>query len=398
MTKTEQLEALVIGGGPAGLKAADTLSDAGVKVVIVDAKPSVGRKFLMAGKSGLNLTKNEPIEPFLDAYGEAREWLAPIVRSFGPDNVIEWAQNFGQDIFTGSSGRVFPKVMKASPLLRNWLSHLDGKGVEIRNRWIWKGWRGDDFVFDTAQGPRLIRANVAVLALGGASWSKLGSDGAWRAYFAQEDIAPFKPANMGFLVNWSKHMEPHFGAPIKPARPICGDVSIKGEFVLTKRGIEGSAVYALSKTIRNRMDTGDVVLSVDLVPDMSLEQVQKRLSNPRGKMSLANYLRKNLGISGAKKALFFEFNPPDDPQEIASYVKAVPIPLVSATPIDEAISTAGGIKQTALTEKLMLKRRRGVFCAGEMLDWEAPTGGYLLTACLATGLHAGHGAAEYINL
>ena len=388
----EQIEALVIGAGPAGLMAASRLAEAGVKVVIVDAKPSVGRKFLMAGKSGLNLTKDEPIDEFLNAYGGAREWLEPMLRAFGPVEVQAWAKGLDQEIFTGSSGRVFPKAMKTSPLLRNWMGALANKDVEVRTRWRWTGWDGDALKFDTPDGERVIKAKAAVLALGGSSWARLGSDGAW-AEWLDAPLAPFKPANMGFLRKWSDFMKPHFGAPVKPVRLTAGEQSVKGEFVVTARGIEGGAVYAISTTLR---DGGELL--IDLMPDMELKGVIAKLNRPRGKNSLSNHLRKTLGLKGVKAALLREAGPlPDTFTGLAKRIKALPLALDGPTPMDEAISTAGGVTQPALSNALMLKSRSGVFCAGEMLDWEAPTGGYLLTACLATGLHAGNSAAEYLK-
>ena len=388
----EQVEALVVGAGPAGLMAASRLAEAGVKVVVVDAKPSVGRKFLMAGKSGLNLTKDEPIDAFLNAYGEAREWLEPMLRAFGPIEVQAWAQGLGQEIFTGSSGRVFPKAMKTSPLLRNWMRALADKGVVVRTRWRWTGWDGDALRFATPDGERVIAAKATVLALGGASWARLGSDGAW-AKWLDAPTAPFKPANMGFLRDWSDFMKPHFGAPVKPVRLTVGEHSVKGEFVITARGIEGGAVYAISSTLR---EGGE--LAIDLMPDIKLKDVIAKLNRPRGKNSLSNHLRKTLGLKGVKAALLREAGPlPETFTGLAERIKALPLELNGPTPMDEAISTVGGVTQTALSKALMLKSRTGVFCAGEMLDWEAPTGGYLLTACLATGRHAGDSAAQYLE-
>mgnify|MGYP002525234417 CR=1 FL=1 len=389
----EQIEALVVGSGPAGLMAASQLAGAGVQVVVVDAKPSVGRKFLMAGKSGLNLTKDESLNEFLKVYGEARSWLEPMIRDFGPVQVQNWAIKLGQEIFTGSSGRVFPKVMKASPLLRNWMEELGRDGVEVRTWWRWKGWAGDALRFETPEGEKLITPKVTILALGGASWSRLGSDGAWAA-FLDVPLAPFKPANMGFLRDWSKFMEPHFGAPVKPVKLVLGDVSIKGEFVVTARGIEGGAVYAISAPLRD----SDELLTLDLLPDMSLDSVITRLDRPRGKNSHTNHFRKVLGLKGVKAALLREVGTmPETNVELAKRIKMLPLNLLGPTPIDEAISTAGGVPQSVLSETLMLKTRAGVFCAGEMLDWEAPTGGYLLTACLATGRRAGDGAVSYLK-
>ena len=389
----ESIEALVVGAGPAGLMAASQLADAGIKVVIVDAKPSVGRKFLMAGKSGLNLTKNEPLDDFLNAYGDARNWLEPFIREFGPVQVSAWAQGLGQEVFTGSSGRVFPKTMKTSPLLRSWMEGLGKKGVEVRTRWRWTGWDGNYLCFDTPEGAVTVHAKVTILALGGASWSRLGSDGAW-AETIDTPIAPFQPANMGFLRKWSNFMTPFLGAPIKPVRLSVGDLSVKGEFVISARGIEGSAVYAVSKALRDGKET----LMLDLMPDLSQEAIEAKLKRPRGKNSISNHLRKTLGLKGAKVALLREIGPlPENAGDLAARIKTLPLVLDGPTPMDEAISTAGGVTQAALTEDLMLKNRPGVFCAGEMLDWETPTGGYLVTACLATGRHAGKAAAKYLK-
>ena len=388
----EQIEALVVGAGPAGLMAASRLAEAGVNVVIVDAKPSVGRKFLMAGKSGLNLTKDEPIDEFVKVYGGAQDWLEPMLRAFGPAEVRAWAEGLGQEVFTGSSGRIFPKVMKTSPLLRNWMGVLADKGVEVRTRWRWVGWEDDALRFDTPDGEQVITANATVLALGGASWARLGSDGAW-ADWLDGQAAPFKPANMGFLREWTDFMKPYFGAPVKPVRLTVGEYSVKGEFVITARGIEGGAVYAVSSALRDGSE-----LAIDLMPDMDLKSVIAKLNRPRGKNSLSNHLRKTLGLEGAKAALLREAGPlPETFTGLAKRIKALPLTLNGPTPMDEAISIAGGVTQTAVTDALMLKSRAGVFCAGEMLDWEAPTGGYLLTACLATGLHAGDAAAKYLK-
>ena len=395
-------EALVIGGGPAGLMAAEMLADAGHLVLVVDTKPTMGRKLLMAGKSGLNLTKNEDYETFMAAYGTARGWLEPMLEAFNPADVQDWAEGLGQVVFTGSSGRVFPETMKASPLLRAWLRRLDDKGVRFQTGWRWVGLKTGNAQFDTPEGRQEVAAKATVLALGGASWARLGSDGKWADILASEGVAisPFKPANMGFLVNWSAHMAPHFGAPIKPVRLRFGTHSVVGEFVISSKGVEGGAIYTLSAALRDGMDENGAVMLVDLLPDMPMPVLAEKLRRTRGKLSLGNFLRKTVGITGAKAALFNE-NPQarrvDNPFDLAGMLKALPVHLAAPRPIDEAISTAGGVAKDALTEGLMLTDLPGVFCAGEMLDWEAPTGGYLLNGCLATGRAAGLEAAGYID-
>ncbi|MBO9401038.1 TIGR03862 family flavoprotein [Shimia sp. R9_3] len=379
-------DALIIGAGPAGLMAADMLSAQGHSVLVAEAKPSVARKFLMAGKSGLNLTKDEPFAPFLAHYAEAAQPLLPMLKAFGPQQAISWAEDLGQEMFTGSSGRVFPNVMKASPLLRAWLHRLSAQGVEIRTRWRWTG---GAFVFDTPEGPQSLSPKVCVLACGGASWARLGSDGAW-ADWLDLPLVPFQPANMGFVVPWSPHMSRHFGTPVKNVILRAGDQALRAEFVISERGLEGGGIYALSRPMREGAQ-----LALDLLPDMSLEDIRTRLAKPRGKASRANHLRKTLKLSPEKQALLMEFGQPL-PQDLAPLIKALPITHAGPRPMDEAISTAGGLRFQDLTADLMLKTRPGVFAAGEMLDWEAPTGGYLLTACLATGRWAGLAAAEWL--
>lgn len=381
--------ALIIGGGPAGLMAADMISAAGHPVVVAEAKPSVARKFLMAGKSGLNLTKHEPFEPFLKNFSEAAPHLRPMLEAFGPQEAIAWAKALGQEMFTGSSGRVFPKVMKASPLLRNWIARLATQGVEIRTRHRWVGLQ-DGYVLETPEGEVRLRPEVAVLACGGASWARLGSDGAW-AGVAGLPVAPFQPANMGFEIDWSQHMAKHFGAPVKSVALMAGDQSVRGEFVISESGIEGGGVYAVSKALREGAE-----LALDLVPDLTLDAVRARLSKPRGKASLSNYLRKTLKLDAVKQALLLEFGRPL-PDDLASLVKSLPVGLKGPKPMDQAISTAGGLQFGALDDTLMVRDRPGVFAAGEMLDWEAPTGGYLLTGCLATGRWAGQSAAKRLQ-
>lgn len=379
-------DALIIGAGPAGLMAADVISAAGHSVVVAEAKPSVARKLLMAGKSGLNLTKDEPFETFLSHYHEAAPSLRPMLKAFGPKEVAAWAEDLGQEMFTGSSGRVFPKVMKASPLLRTWLSRLSDQGVEIRTRWRWTG---GNFRFDAPTGQQEISPKVCVLACGGASWARLGSDGAW-ADWLNAPLAPFKPANMGFEVDWSPHMARHFGTPIKNVTLTAGDTSLRAEFVISERGLEGGGIYAVSRPMRE-----GAALQLDLLPDMSLEDIRTRLSRPKGKMSRANFLRKALKLSQEKQALLMEFGQPL-PGDLAPLIKALPITHTGPRPMDEAISTAGGLRFDALDNTLMLKDHPGTFAAGEMLDWEAPTGGYLLTACLATGRWAGASACDWL--
>ncbi|MEJ2018605.1 MAG: TIGR03862 family flavoprotein, partial [Maritimibacter sp.] len=344
----------------AGLMAAGELARAGLSVVVVEAKSSVGRKLLMAGKSGLNLTKSEPAEAFHAKYhGSCAGLLRRAVGDFGPPAVQAWAAALGQAVFTGSSGRVFPKVMKASPLLRAWLGELAGQGV---------------------------------LALGGASWARLGSDGAWAPWLADQgvEIAEFQPANAGLVVDWSPHMAKQFGQPVKVARLVAGDASIRGEFVISSRGLEGSAIYAVSRGVRE-----GAALSVDLCPDWSLDEVAKRLARPRGKATLAAHLRKSLRLDPARLALLMEFGRPlPEGEALAALIKALPLRHQGLRPMDEAISTAGGITAEAL-DGYMLRALPGLFVAGEMLDWEAPTGGYLLTGCLATGREAGRAAARW---
>ncbi|MBU2980393.1 TIGR03862 family flavoprotein [Lentibacter algarum] len=377
-------QALVIGAGPAGLMAAQELANAGLKVTIAEAKPSPARKLLMAGKSGLNLTKDEPKDEFIEAFGESANELRPMLEAFGPQNVKAWANWLDQSVFTGSSGRVFPEAMKASPLLREWLKRLQEQGVTLKTRWKWLG--GNDF--ETPEGRVEFAPDVTVLACGGASWSRLGSDGKWAEHFA-DSVAPFKPANMGFEVSWSQHMTPHFGAPVKAVRLIAGEQEHLGEFVISQRGIEGSGVYAMSKALREGAE-----LRLDLLPKTPLEEVEARLKKA-GKQSLPNAL-KRLKIPAAKRALFFEFGKNGD-GSTAEKLKNLPIKLDRPRPLDEAISVAGGLRFEALDDGLMLRNQPGVFAAGEMLDWEAPTGGYLITACLATGKWAGQHAAAWVN-
>jgi len=388
--RQEVIEALVIGAGPAGLMAAEALAAAGCRVVVMEAKPSPARKFLMAGKSGLNLTKAEAPEAFAARFSTPR--MAPIVAAFGPAEVMAWARDLGQEVFTGSSGRVFPVAMKGSPLLRAWLARLAGRGVELRTRWRWTGLDEGGFRFDTPDGPVLVRPARTVLALGGASWPRLGSDGAWLPWLeaARVRVAPFRAANMGFVVPWSAHMAPHFGQPVKGVALTAGPQRERGEFVVSARGIEGGGIYAISAAVRD-----GVALTLDLVPDQTVAALVEKLSRARPGDSVANRLRKVLGLDPVKVALAMEWGRPlPDGPALARLLKALPVRHDGPRPLAESISSAGGIVWDCLTANLELIALPGTFACGEMLDWEAPTGGYLLTGCLATGLWAGRAAAR----
>ena len=388
-------EALVIGGGPAGLMAAEQLARAGAKVAVAEAKPTLARKFLMAGKSGLNLTRAEPLPDFLAQYQPG--WIHPIIADFGPEAVQDFAQSLGQDLFTGSTGRVFPRVMKASPMLRAWGARLAGLGVEFRLRWRWSGFDGTALCFDTPDGPRLERPRVSVLALGGASWPRLGSDAAWVPWLAEKHVAitPFQPANMGLLVDWSDHMRPVFGRPVKGASLRSETGISRGEFVISRRGLEGGGIYAIAAGLRDGQP-----LTLDLCPDLSGAEIAARLAKQPAKTSLSNRLKRALRLDPAKLALLNEWGRPlpAASEALAARLKALPVRHAGPRPLAEAISSAGGIAAEALTEGLELRALPGTFACGEMLDWEAPTGGYLLTGCFASGRHAGRAAARALGL
>ena len=375
------LDALVIGAGPAGLMAAEELAKAGRRVLVVEAKASPARKFLMAGKSGLNLTRDQAFAPFVTNFGAAP--MAPMLRDFGPSQVMDWCKALGQEVFTGTTGRVFPRAMKASPLLRAWLVRLGAAGVELRTRWRWTGFEDGGMGFETPDGVQVLRPRVTVLALGGASWARLGSDGAWAQWV--EGVTPFGPANMGFSVAWSAHMTPFFGQPVKGAALCVGRKRELGEFVITSKGLEGGGIYAVSREMR---EGGTLLL--DFLPDVSERKLAERLDKMKPGETFANRLRK-LGLSAPALALALEFG---RGLPVAQAAKALPVRHQGPRPLDEAISVHGGLRFDAMTPDLELLQHPGVFACGEMLDWEAPTGGYLLTACLATGRWAGRAAAK----
>ena len=407
----------VIGGGPAGLMAAETLAAAGIQVDLYDGMPSVGRKFLLAGKGGLNLTHAEPLDPFVGRFAERSALLEPLLRDFGADELRAWARGLGVETFVGSSKRVFPTDLKAAPLLRAWLHRLRAQGVRFHMRQRWQGFGADRdgapgmLRFQGPQGDSVVRARATVLALGGASWARLGSDGAWVPALQAEgvDIAPLRPSNCGFDVagGWSEHVRSRFaGEPLKSVALAWTGADgaprrKPGEFVVTATGIEGSLVYAASAALREQIaQTGAATVEIDLLPARDLAWVQAELAHPRGPRSLSTHLKSRLALHGVKAGLLYELVPKADvadPARLATWIKALPLTLAAARPIDEAISTAGGVRFEALDAALMLTARPGVFCAGEMLDWEAPTGGYLLTASFATGRAAGQGAADWLR-
>jgi uncharacterized flavoprotein (TIGR03862 family) len=389
----------IVGGGPAGLMAAEAAAARGAAVHLFDAMPSVGRKFLMAGKSGLNLTHAEPFADFMRRFGPARARLEPILAELDPAAIRDWAAGLGIETFIGSSGRVFPTDFKAAPLLRAWLRRLRAAGVQFHVRHRWTGWDGAGGL--TFEGQAAFSAEATVLALGGASWPKLGSDAAWVDLLRRRGvtISPMQPANCGFDVAWSDHFRERFaGHPVKPVGLSVGDERHRGEFVITQHGIEGSGIYPLSARLR---DDQTARLMLDLLPDHTPERVARALGQPRGSRSLADHLRRTVGITGVKAGLLRELCPPETlsaPAALARALKGLHLPLKGPRPIEEAISSAGGIAWDSVDRSLMLRALPGTFAAGEMLDWDVTTGGYLLTACLALGKHAGIGAADRLDL
>ncbi|MGY4490799.1 TIGR03862 family flavoprotein [Pseudomonas sp. TE3610] len=396
----------IIGGGPAGLMAAEVLSQAGARVEVFDAMPSVGRKFLLAGVGGMNITHSEPYPAFVGRYAERQAEVAALLEGFNADDLCQWIHGLGIDTFIGTSGRVFPTDMKAAPLLRAWLKRLREQGVVIHTRHRWQGWNADGSLCITHSGGEIaLNPDATLLALGGASWARLGSDGAWLPWLQARgvDTAPLQAANCGFEVAaWSQLLRDKFaGAPLKNVAMHLADGAPRlGEAIVTAGGIEGSLVYALSAQIREQINaTGQSTVYLDLLPNKAVDKVAAALSKPRGSRSMAKHLHSALGIDGVKAALLRELTDKatfDDPQALARAIKALPIVLVRPRPLDEAISTAGGVRFEGLDDGLMLKAVPGVFCAGEMLDWEAPTGGYLLTACFASGRRAAEGALGWL--
>jgi uncharacterized flavoprotein (TIGR03862 family) len=395
----------VIGAGPAGLMAAEVLADAGCAVTVYDRMPSVGRKLLMAGRGGLNLTHSEPLERFLPRYGSAAARLAPLLEAYKPEALVAWAEGLGQETFVGSSGRVFPKALKASPLLRAWLARLQALGVEIRARHHWTGWDAEGRLsFQTPQGEATSSPDATVLALGGASWPKLGSTGAWTEVLAKTgiQISPLRPANAGFDVVWSDLFRDRFpGAPLKGVAVTFGRVRVRGEAMVTRHGLEGGAIYALSAELRDAIaKDGSARLWIDLRPDARVEDLQAKLAEQPLHQSLANRLRKAVHLTPLETNLLREAHGkalPSDPAALAAAIKGAPLTLTAVRPIERAISTAGGVGFDAVDDDLMLTARPGVFVAGEMLDWEAPTGGYLLQASFATGVAAARGVLRRLE-
>lgn len=397
----------VIGGGPAGLMAAEVLSQAGMQVDVYDGMPSVGRKFLLAGVGGMNITHSEAYPAFLSRYAERAPQMAPLLRAFDADALCQWIHDLGIETFIGSSGRVFPTDMKAAPLLRAWLKRLRESGVVIHTRHRWLGWQADGALrIDSPEGEKQFKPDAVLLALGGGSWARLGSDGAWMPLLAERgvELAALQASNCGFDVEgWSELLRNKFaGAPLKNiALALEHSTPRLGECVITASGIEGSLIYAWSAPIREAINQqGAATILIDLLPGKAVDKIRAALAKPRGSRSMSKHLHSQLGLDGVKAALLRELCPAssfNDPELLAKAIKALPLKLLKARPLDEAISTAGGVRFEALDEQLMLKQLPGVFCAGEMLDWEAPTGGYLLTGCFASGRAAGVGVLSWLT-
>src|SRR5215470_7935782 len=406
MGGADEKHVAIVGGGPAGLMASDVLVRGGARVTIHDQMPAVGRKFLLAGRGGLNLTHSESHEQFLHRYGHAEPRIRAAIEAFSPDDLRAFSAELGQPTFVGSSGRVFPQAMKASPLLRAWLRRLAANGVTFKLRHRWRGWdEAGRLLFDTPDGQTAVAADASVLALGGASWPKLGSDGAWVSALEHAGIAvaPLRPANCGFLVEWSEIFRSRFeGAPLKRIALSFDGRSVRGEAVITRQGLQGGGLYALSDVLRDAITShGHAVLLIDLLPDRDVPALDQKLRAPRNKQSFANVLRKALRLSPIAIGLLQEASSKRasefTPEALAALIKAVPVRLVGVEPISRAISTAGGVAFDEIDERFMLRRRPGTFVAGEMLDWEAPTGGYLLQASFATGAGAGRGALQFLQ-
>ena len=397
--------AAVIGGGPAGLMAAEVLARAGVRVTVYDQMPSLGRKFLLAGRGGLNLTHSEELNAFLGRYGDTPPLLRQAIEAFPPSDLRAWSEELGQPTFVGSSGRVFPKAFKTSPLLRAWLRRLGELGVKVRLRHRWQGWDAQGRLRFVSGGQEVTaEADATVLALGGASWPRLGSDAAWVDILRAQSvtIAPLRAANCGFLVSWSEPMRRFEGQPLKRIAIAHGDTSVRGEAMITSDGLEGGAIYALSARLRDAIEKdGKATVAIDLMPDSARDALARKLAAPRGKQSFSNFLRKAARLAPAAISLLREAARPAlnsmNADELAALIKAAPVTLTGTKPVATAISTAGGIRFDALDHHFMLKNKPGVFAAGEMLDWEAPTGGYLLQASFATGKAAGAGALAFLS-
>ncbi|MBY5841731.1 TIGR03862 family flavoprotein [Rhizobium leguminosarum] len=394
----------IIGGGPAGLAAAELLSRSGHIVTVYDAMPTFARKFLLAGKSGLNITHSEDYARFTTRFGAASARLRPALDAFTPDDIRDWAAGLGTETFVGSSGRVFPKVMKASPLLRAWLKRLEAQGTALRTRHRWTGFAEDGYAFETPEGRSIVHCDAALLALGGASWPRLGSDASWLPWLSERgvEIDAFKPANCGFVVAWSENFSERFaGEPVKSVTATSEAGTFPGEFVITRSGIEGSLIYAHTASLRDRLlNHGSAALTLDLAPGRTVAKLSGDVARQDTKSSFSNRLRKGAGLDGVKAALLRELAPErdrTDPERLAGMIKALPVPVIETRPIGEAISSAGGIRWSSIDDSYMLKALPGTFVAGEMLDWEAPTGGYLLTACLATGRAAARGIEAWLQ-